>query len=187
MFIYKDFLLLHRREVPFTFQIVSRLYIAVTQATCPHVYLHSLMHCHFVNYLTVSPDSNHLNSKGRIVAIYWILGYPQSLKMTAAFFILYWLFSLFLQVPGDTLTKAIGFSFSQSACRSEGRFCKSLVRLCCVNVSSRFSLLFFSLQSSFKMVPLAYVRVLACVEHLLNAHNTATKDEFYTRLFAART
>lgn len=46
---------------------------------------------------------------------------------------------------------------------------------------------FFSLQSGFKMVHLAYVRVLACVEHLPDAHNTAMEDEQYTHLFAAKT
>lgn len=160
------------------------LYIAVTQAAYPYscllIFFNALSLCHL-------SDLNQLNSMGRILSIYWDLSYPQRLKMTATFFILYWVFPLFLQVPGDMLRKAIGFSFSQSAYKSEDRFSKSLVRLFCINVCSRFSPIFFYLQSGFKMVHLTYVRVLACVEHLPDAHNTAKEDELYTHLFAART
>lgn len=113
------------------------------------VYVYSLMHCGFVIFLAVSPDSKQMNSAERNLAIYWDLGYPQRVKMTAAFFILYWVFQLFLQVPGDMLRKAIGFSFSQSAYKSEDRFCKSLVRWFCFSCSM-FSPIFFLCSQAFK-------------------------------------
>lgn len=102
-----------------------------------------------------------LHARRRILAVCWDSSYPWRLRMTGIFFVLCWVFPLFLQEPGDTLRRAIGFLFRQSAYKSGDRFCKSLVRLLSKSFHSRFPPGFFSL----KMLHWAHARVLACCKH----------------------